>query len=163
MTSSAIFSPCGLHRVRLERDIQLDGIVAALIGVNPSTAGVTVNDATIRKDIGFGLRLGWRKIIKGNVFSYRATDVRELAKVADHQHADNATHLRQICADADIVVPCWGRRDKLPPHLRAYLAPTLHLLRSTGKPLYTFGFTAGGDPLHTLMLSYDTPLTLWAA
>ena len=163
MTSSAILSPCGLHRVRLERDIQLAGIVVALIGVNPSTADATVNDATIRKDMGFGLRLGWRKIIKGNVFSYRATDVRELVKVADHKHGDNAMHLRQICADADIVVPCWGRRDKLPAYLRSYLEPTLHLLRSSGKPLFTFGFTASGDPLHTLMLGYDTPLTRWEA
>jgi hypothetical protein len=70
---SAIISSCEQFRWRLEREIQVSGIVVALIGVNPSTADATVNDATIRKDMGFGRRLGWGKIIKGNVFAYRAT------------------------------------------------------------------------------------------
>lgn len=159
---TAILSPCGLYRFELERDVQLDGIVAALFGVNPSMADATVNDATIRKDIGFAKVLGWRQIIKGNVFPFRATDVRALRAVDDHRLEENAAHLRAIAARADILVPCWGNRDKLPAPLRPQLAATLELLRATGKPIYTFGFTASGDPLHPLMLGYDTPLTRWS-
>jgi len=158
---SAIFSPCGLYRLRLERDVQFDGIVVALIGVNPSTAGVMVNDATIRKDIGFAKVNGWRRIIKGNVFPYRATDVRELRTVSDHRLEENAEHLRRIAADADQLVPCWGNSGKLPRELRPQLQITLDLLRSTGKPIFTFGFTASGDPKHPLMLGYDTQLVPW--
>lgn len=150
---SALISDCGLFRWTLERDVQLDGITALLCGVNPSTADASVNDHTIMKDIGFSKVLGWRRFIKVNVFPYRATDVRKLRDVADHRLAENAEHIRRVAADADIIVPMWGRRDKLPPVLRPQLAVTLALLRSTGKPLFTFGFTASGDPLHPLMLS----------
>lgn len=158
---SAILSSCGQYRWRLERDIQDTGIVVALIGINPSTADATVNDQTIRKDIGFGERLGWRKIIKGNVFAYRATDVKKLRAVVDHNEATNADHLRRICADADMVIPCWGDRTKLPPELRPWLVRTLALLQDSGKPLMCFGLTQGGDPRHTLMLGYATPLIPW--
>lgn len=51
---SAIISECGLYRVRLERDLGRAGPAVAILGVNPSTADATANDATIRKDIGFG-------------------------------------------------------------------------------------------------------------
>jgi hypothetical protein len=35
---SAIFSACGRYRHRLDRDVQMFGIVAMLVGINPSTA-----------------------------------------------------------------------------------------------------------------------------
>ncbi|WAC72109.1 DUF1643 domain-containing protein [Roseateles sp. SL47] len=159
---SAIISPCGLFRFELEREVQEHGIVAALFGVNPSTADATTNDHTIRKDLGFARVHGWSRIIKGNVFPFRATDVNELRRVADHRLEENAEHLRAIAAKADILVPCWGRRTKLPKELRPQLAVTLELLRATGKPIFTFGFTACGEPVHPLMLGYDTPLTAWS-
>jgi hypothetical protein len=160
---SALLSDCGLFRWRLERDIQLSGIVVALIGVNPSTADATVNDHTITKDIGFGIRNGWRKIIKGNVFAFRATDVNRLRTVGNHRHEQNAQHLRQIAADVDMVIPCWGARGKLPRELRPQIDTTVALLRSSGKPIMTFGFTASGDPLHPLTLAYSTPIQPWPA
>lgn len=155
---SAIFSPCRLHRVRLEREVQLDGIVVAMIGVNPSTADATVNDPTITREVGFAKVHGWRRIIKGNVFSFRSTDIKGLRGVLDHRHEENREHLIAIVADADMVVPCWGSRDKLPPALRPQLDATLALLRSTGKPLMCFGLTGSGDPKHPLRLAYRTPL-----
>lgn len=158
---TAILSPCGLYRFELERDVQLDGIVTALFGVNPSWADATSDDPTIRKDIGFAKVHGWRQIIKGNVFPFRSDDVRALRGVTDHRLEENAEHIRAIAARADILVPCWGRRDKLPVPLRPQLAVTLDLLRATGKPIFTFGFTASGDPIHPLMLAYSTPLTRW--
>jgi len=158
---SALISDCGLFRWRLERDIQLSGIVTALIGVNPARADAIVNDNTIAKDIGFGLRNGWRRIIKGNVFAYRATDVKKLRHVVDHRFDENDRHLREIAADADIVIPCWGARSKVPRELRPHFDRTLALLRATGKPIMTFGFTIDGDPLHPLMLAYSTPLQPW--
>lgn len=32
-----------------------------------------------------------------------------------------------------------------------------------GKPLYCFGVAKDGQPRHTLMLAYDTPLVPWRA
>lgn len=159
--SSAIISECGTYRYRLERDVQMDGIVAALFGINPSTADAKLNDATIRKDIGFAKVNGWRRFLKGNRFAYRATDVRELAKAADPFGPDNESHLRQIIADADILVPCWGSREKVPQTLRPSLDALRDLLWASGKRVMVFGFTASGDPKHPLMLGYDTPLIDW--
>lgn len=155
---SAIISPCGEYRHRLEREVLESGIVVALIGVNPSTADATVNDATIRKDIGFAMRHGWKRIIKGNVFAFRATNVKRLRTVASHGHSINEYHLRKICEDADLIIPCWGDRTKLPKELRPRLGITLDLLRASGKPIMCFGLTKIGDPRHTLMIPYDTPL-----
>jgi len=155
---SAVISPCGRYRHRLDRTVQLDGIVAALFGINPSTADAVVNDHTISKEVGFAKMLGWRRIIKGNVFDYRATDVRELAQVSEPVSQHNERYLRQIAAEADVLVPCWGNTGKVPRALRGQFAQTLELLRATGKPILCFGLTSGGHPRHPLMLGYDTAL-----
>jgi len=158
---SAIISPCGLYRTRLDRMIADKGLVAAILGVNPSTADAEVDDATIRKDMGFGRRLGWRQIIKGNKFAYRATDVRELRKVTDPIGPGNNEALEAIMREADVVVAAWGPLAKLPSHLRARWRDVVAIAERTGKPLYCFGTAKDGQPRHTLMLAYDTPLEIW--
>jgi hypothetical protein len=161
---SAILSPCGKYRFRLERDVDLlaGGPVFAYFGVNPSTAGAHVNDSTVRKWIGFTKVFGGSRFIVGNVFAYRATDVRELLNdPAPAFSLEQQQHLRAIAADADVLVPCWGNRSKVPADRRHHFENVLHLLRQTGKPIKVFGFTMSGDPLHPLMLGYDTPLLDW--
>lgn len=159
--NTAIFSDCGTYRYRLERgDLPLNGgKTVAFFGVNPSTADAVEDDATVRKWRGFSARMGASKFIVGNVFAYRATDVRKLAECADPIGPLNRLHLFAIADDADILVPCWGSRDKLPKPIRHYLDRFLADLLATGKPVMTFGLTKSGDPAHVLMLGYDTPLT----
>src|SRR5687767_7328904 len=105
---SAIFSDGGeeeaFYRWYLGRDVQDEGIIAALVGVNPSVAGVEKNDQTIRKDIGFAQRNGWRRIIKVNKFAKRATDVRELANAFDPIGPENDRYLAQAFEEADVIV-----------------------------------------------------------
>ncbi len=163
---SAIISDCGKYRYRLERLTgrpELEHVVA-FFGVNPSTADATEDDATIRKMIGFARRWGYSKIIVGNVFPFRSTDVRELAKCksAIGDFMTHSAHLKAIAEDAHLLVPCWGSRGKVPQHLRSRLDATLRALLTTEKPMCHLGLTASGDPKHPLMLSYDTPLTRWA-
>lgn len=158
---SAIISPCGLYRYRLEREVQDEGKVFAFFGINPSTADATLDDATVRKWRGFTQRNGGRSFIVGNVFSYRATDVRQLAKVPFQQGPQHFTHLQQIIADADVLVPCWGASGKVPAEIRQQVEILLEHLLRTGKPVMHFGLTASGDPKHPLMLGYDTPLIPW--
>jgi len=158
---SAIFSLCGTWRYRLERDLEQPGIIAALIGVNPSTAGAEVNDQTIRKDIGFGKRLGWSRIIKGNLCSYCATDVRELKRALDPIGPENDDHLAAIIQSADILIGAWGPLAKLPKYLRRRPNEVRMLAERLGKSIWCFGTAKDGQPRHTLMLAYDTPLILW--
>ncbi|MGX7896879.1 DUF1643 domain-containing protein [Tsuneonella sp. HG222] len=162
--SAAVLSPCGRYRLRLDRSIGGlfgSGPTVALIGVNPSTADATENDATIRKNMGFASRLGWSRIIKANKFAWRATDVRELATVFDPIGPMNDQHLFEIFAEADILVPCWGPLAKLPPHLRGRWLEVAQIMLESGKPIMCFGTANDGQPRHTLMLPYTTPLSPW--
>lgn len=164
---SAIFSreDPPLYRYRLERNLGRAGPVVALLGVNPSKAGAEVTDPTITKDIGFGSRLGWGRLIKGNLFARVSTDVRglreSLTNPIDPIGPENDIHLRQIMEDADIVVPCWGPTAKVPKGLRNRWRKVARIADELGKPLWCFGVAQDGQPRHTLMLAYATPLIPW--
>jgi len=158
---SAVISDCGLYRYRLERQVAQTGPVYAFFGINPSTADANLDDATVRKWRGFVSRWGGSRFIVGNVFAYRATDVKALAKVELPVGPGNLAHLDAIAAEADILVPCWGNSGKLPKELRPDLKDLLDSLYRFGKPVKAFGATKSGDPLHPLMLGYDTPLIDW--
>lgn len=158
---SAIISQCGKFRYRLERDVQMDGLTFAYFGINPSTADATLDDATVRKWIGFTKINGGRRFIVGNVFAFRSTDVKALMRTDDPFGPANRLHLLRIADDADVLVPCWGDTKKVTGPLRHAFGHLLVELLATGKPVKTFGLTAGGDPKHPLMLSYDTKLIEW--
>lgn len=155
---NAVLSDCGTYRWRLDRHVGAGGTVAALFGVNPATADASLNDPTVRKWLGFGRRLGWSRFIVGNQFGFRATKVTALARAADPFGPDNGRHLGEIIAEADVLVPCWGSRTKLPKALRPRLDDLAADLLAAGKPVMCWGLTASGDPRHPLMLGYDTPL-----
>lgn len=159
---SAIISTCGKYRYRLERTVGMEGPVYAFFGVNPSTADANLNDATVRKWIGFTKVLGGSRFIVGNVFAYRATDVRQLAGVDDPYGDDIGDHVTDIIEESDILVPCWGNTSKVPPQLQGAFDVLMDALLSSGKPVRHFGLTKAGDPKHPLMLGYDTPLLDWA-
>lgn len=160
---SAILSPCGLYRHRLEREVQAVGKVFAFFGVNPSTADATLDDASVRKMRGFTLRNGGRRFILGNLFALRSTDPRALALANDPFGPDWQSYLADIIAAADVLVPCWGSLSKMPAALRGAPADLLAQLLASGKPVLHFGLTACGQPRHPLMLGYDTPLRPWGA
>ena len=178
---SAILSPCGTYRYRLERLIQHGckfcgatvtierpcyacgrlppfGTTYAFFGINPSTADATIPDQTVRKLIGFVARWNGSRFIVGNVFAYRSKDVMALRTVQQPVGPDNFAHLERIAADADVLVPFWGDRGKVPRTLHHHIDKTLAFLLAQGKPVKAFGFAKGGDPLHPLMLGYDTKL-----
>lgn len=163
--NSAAISPCGRYRYRLDRDVQPEGKVFAFFGINPSTADASTDDATVRKWRGFSLRNGCQRFIVGNVFSYRATDVRQL-DIANRAHTqvqgeEHWRHIHGIILEADVLVPCWGDSKKVDHNLRPLVDELLAIIALSGKPVLHFGRTANGDPRHPLMLSYSTPLIPW--
>ncbi|TPG50706.1 DUF1643 domain-containing protein [Rhodanobacter glycinis] len=162
-TNSAVISNCGQYRYRLERSISHAGPVIAFFGVNPSRADADIDDATVRKWRGFSQRLGASRFIVGNAFAYRSTDVKRLADMPSHEAIgpDNYNHLACIIAEADVLVPCWGTRNKLPKRLHGRLDWMRDLMNCSGRPVRVFGLARSGDPLHPLMLAYDTPLIEW--
>ena len=160
--SSAVISPCETYRYRLDRRVAPGDVCFAYFGVNGSTATADEDDHTVRKWNGFTIRNGGSRYITGNAFAYRATDVRELASAACPIGPENDAYLRQIIAEADVLIPCWGARGKLPPRLRPRLDTVRAMLAASGKPIVVFGLTGSGDPLHPLTLAYETPLRHWS-
>ena len=155
---SAVISECGKYRYRLERSIAESGPVYAFFGVNPSTADAELDDATVRKWKGFVSRWGGSRFIVGNVFAYRATDVRELARVHDPIGRQCNDHIRDMIGEADILVPCWGNVTKVPRDIRPNFRWLLRKLHDSGKPVMSFGLSKEGHPMHPLMLGYETKL-----
>ena len=161
---SAIISNCGTFRYRLDREIIAGNNKAvAWIMVNPSTADATLNDQTIKKVIGFSERNGFGRAIVGNIFAYRATDVRELESTNDPVGPDNDTHLQRIIDESDKIIVAWGSIDKVPAIWRFRWSVVYDMIINSGGRLpFCLGSCKNGHPKHPQMLGYNTPLTIWS-
>ena len=156
---TAILSKCRKYRYQLSRDVDMFADqIYAYFGINPSTADESIDDATVKRWIGFTERFNGKCFLVGNAFAFRATDVNELASAIDPIGPENNCHLMRIIDQADILVPCWGSKHKIPKELHSRRDEVMSLLKDSGKPVKAFGFTASGDPKHPLMLSYATTL-----
>lgn len=160
---TAIFSDDRKYRYRLEREIQPDGIVAAIIMVNGSDAAEEKNDPTITKVIGFGKKLGWRRVIVGNLFARVGKDIKVLREPGDHIGLHNDMYLAEIIKNGDVLVAGWGALAKLPEALRKRWIDIVRMADGLNKPLYCLGINDDGHPKHPLMTGYDVPLTEWQA
>ncbi|WP_257556495.1 DUF1643 domain-containing protein [Sphingobium sp. CFD-2] len=158
----AIISECGKYRYRLERFASPHATLTAIIMVNPSTADATSDDATIRKLRGFGERNQWGHLVIGNLFAYRATDVRGLGDVADPVGPENDDHLIRILAECDQVICAWGPISKQPKMRRNRFWDVLGLIHGSGLDPLCIGEPAKcGHPKHPLMLPYSSPIQKW--
>lgn len=158
---SAVISPCGTYRYRLDRELGGDGYRVAGIMVNPSTADADTDDATIRKWIGFAQRNGWGRVTIGNKFAFRATEIKRLREPGDRIGPDNDAFLEQIMREADLVVVAWGTLGKIPEALRSRWKEVVRIADRVGCKLHCFGTATDGHPLHPLMLGYDTRVIEW--
>lgn len=159
--NAAVFSYNKLYRYWLERLIQEAGLTFTFFGVNGSTAGIEEEDQTSLKWRGFTARNGGRRYIAVNPFGLTSTDVRKLAEAADPVGPENDYYIGEAIKQADVLVPCWGSRLKLPERLRPHLDSLAARIFASGKPVRVFGLTKSGDPKHPLMLGYETQLVAW--
>lgn len=159
MTNSAVLSDDGLHRFRLDRQIGTGQIKFMFIGVNPSTADATVNDQTVKKWVGFSSQWGAEKFSVANLFTWRATDVKQLNKYHEiNREFHSDFHMKMMLSESDVIVPCWGRRDKIADRHRSRIDVVKKMILEVNKPVKCFGLTKNGDPKHPLMLPYSTEL-----
>ena len=152
---TALISDCGTYRYNLTRPIADRGWKVSVIMVNPSTADAVDNDATIRKLIGFGNRLGWQSFTVVNLFAYRATDVNALKAASDPIGPINDGCILSAMLESDLTVVAWGASGKLPPRLRDRWRIIEALANSLDRKLWCFGTCADGHPLHPVMIPYD--------
>jgi hypothetical protein len=154
MESHAIISECGQYRYYLSRRWKEGGKVMIFIMLNPSTADASVDDATIRKCVGFANRAGCNAIEVVNLFGFRATKPADLWKARDPVGPDNMKHIRETIATPDAIIVCaWGANAS---HEDA--AEVMALLRHKRRQPYRLAMTNGGQPGHPLMLPYSSTL-----
>lgn len=144
----------GEHRLWLERRWggPVNGSFALHIGMNPSVAGASQDDLTIRKDIEFTRRMGFTRMVKCNVGTLTSTDPRGLTgRVVCHP--DNVSVIKSIASCASKIVIATG----VPPEPLIELALSL-FNQLMPLPLECFGRTAAGWPRHSSRISYESKL-----
>lgn len=128
--------------------------IMANIGANPSTADETVNDPTIRKDMGFATRLGFGGLLKLNVGGFRATKPRDWYQAADPYGPENSVaHVLEYLAKFNVkqTVAAWGK-------CVGRFAGRGKTIAANIPDIMCFGLNGDGTPRHTLMLPYSTQL-----
>ena len=116
MTGNAKFSECGRWRWWLTRTWDESLPMAALIGMNPSTANATENDPTVGKEINFVRSWGFGGLLKLNAYAFKATDPKDLysarTRGVDVVGEENtAGHMLKLLREFNVgkTLACWGR------------------------------------------------------
>lgn len=160
MIRSAQVSECGHFRYRLDRHWHRGYGNVCWVMLNPSTADASVDDATIRKCIGFTKRWGAGGIVVVNLWPWRATDPKDLKRLVASPPVPwfpfkNAGAIREAVEGSDEVVVAWGAHaNRVNPDWTSHIA---WKLRSMCRPM-CLGVTKDDSPRHPLMLAYSTPL-----
>lgn len=162
MGTDAHFSPDRRYRYWLTRTWDDSLPLLCTIGLNPSTADETTNDATIRKDIGFATRLGFGGVLKLNIGAFRATDPKNWRTAHDPFGEENAPedlidYLARFRPGK--IVACWGKSGGTLGRERGFRIAALFAAEpGEAFDLWCFGKNSDGTPRHTLMLPYSTKL-----
>ncbi len=120
--------------------------------LNPSKAGATTNDPTVRRCCGFGLTEGASGVIVGNLTPLRGTEPKKLdwdyayACAWSQEQADALDTLFDLCSR---VVLAWGagirpELDRAARHVRR--------LARVRSGTWCLGVTKHGEPRHPLMV-----------
>lgn len=158
---AAVFSSCRKYRYVLSRRVAQRTsrrLVAAFVGLNPSTADAFRDDPTIRRCYGFAFDWGCSDFWMLNLFGYRATAPAAMKNQADPDGSHNSLYVRTYTETADIVVCCWGA------NVDNWLSTADLLLRARNVrgELRCLGRSSSGQPRHPLMLPRATQLESFA-
>lgn len=150
-SGDAIISECGTYRYLLQRfwDTRLETL--NFIMLNPSTADATVNDATIRRCLGFARSLGFGSLEVTNLFAMRSTDPKALRQHIDpigHENDEQIVSSSQVC---QMTICAWGTHGSY----QGRATKVLRMLRDAGIRPHALAFTKGGIPKHPLYLKAD--------
>lgn len=124
--------------------------------LNPSTAGVVKNDATIHQCMFFSREWGYDGLYVVNLFALRSPKP-ELLYATPYEKAvgkHNDDWIRTIIRRAPSTIVAWGNHGQAFPKRREAV---LGLLREHGT-IRCLGLTAQGQPRHPARLSRQTQL-----
>jgi hypothetical protein len=146
------------HRLSLHRSWIGSGGTVNWVMLNPSKADDTFDDPTIRKCIGFSKRWGFARMSVTNLFTFRATDPRDLRECARCDYARAVGYadreLIRAAAQADLVIAAWGIHGNMYGRADDVLTRVLPSQR-----FRCIGLTQAGFPSHPVMHRYtDAPV-----
>jgi len=144
----ALFSPCRTYRYLLWRTWDPSKPPAMFLGLNPSTATEEIDDPTVRRCIQYAFMWGYGSLWMANIFSFRATDPKEMKAASEPIGQDNDRKLKCAANWAGVIVAAWGNHGEhlnRAEQVEQMLAGRLSCLTVTG----------GGHPGHPLYLKKD--------
>lgn len=157
---SAMFSPDGVYRYRLGRDLPTGDPARRCVFVmlNPSRATDYRSDNTITRCIGFAQREGCGRLDVVNLFAFVSPYPKDLLDVDDPVGPANNLHIVDVAVGAEVVIGGWGANKLAVP--RSIEVRELLDAAGVGR-LWCFGVNANGSPVHPLYQPTDQPLTPW--
>lgn len=140
---SAVVSSCAKYRYALLRKWDGGAPRVLFIGLNPSTADHSTDDATSRVCRNYAQRWGFGSMSMANLFCYRSTDPAGLSLAQDPVGPDADIWIKRLLKDADQVICCWtslGRRFNRDAAVLSLIKDPFCLIQlsdgSPGHPLY---------------------------
>jgi len=155
--SRASLSDCGNYRYGLVRIWRNGDPLVTWCMLNPSKADAEMDDATIRKCVGFSRRWNFGGIQAINLFGLRATDPTELLVPGRDIQGLNLAALAGFSGRRLVVA--WGSHATKVPGYDKALAALLDGV-DLGN-VWCLGTTKSGQPRHPCRLGYDTELARW--
>jgi hypothetical protein len=146
----ATLDPTGRYRYHLWRSWDTDLPRAVFVGLNPSTADAERDDPTLRRCVAFARSWGCGGLDVVNLFAWRATKPADLKRAAEPIGADNDRILRELAAQAEHRIACWGVHG-------AWQDRGARVRAAMGPGWQCLGVTRDGHPRHPLYLRRDTP------
>jgi hypothetical protein len=137
------------YRYTLKRvwDASLGSVLFVMM--NPSTADPYVDDPTVAKCQRYARAWGYGTMLVGNTFAYRATNQKDLLRVADPVGPKNDKYLLQMAAQAELIVLAYGKPHK---NLCQRGRDVAALLRRAEHELHALKLCNDGTPSHPLYL-----------
>jgi hypothetical protein len=166
MIRSAVFSDDRKRRYELVRDrrdeIDVPNKTVLFVMLNPSKAGETDDDPTVRKVVGFARRWGYGRAVVVNLTPTVSTDPWELPYWNGIDMLNRAI-TQQWMGEVDLVVVAWGSPPKAICRTIAFAELVYSFCQIAPVDLYCIGTTRGGDPLHPSRAPYTDKPTMWRA
>lgn len=152
--SAALWSACGTHRLSLSRRWS-EGPELLYIMLNPSKATEADNDPTIERCQRRATALGFGAFTAANLFTFCATDPRDLKAHDAPIAAETDAALSEAVDRANMTLAAWGVHG-------SYRNRDLDVLQLLGgQPLHVLGLTKHGLPRHPLYVAYAAQPVLW--
>ncbi len=161
--SGAEFSECRRYRYALWRRWDWQGYAKQVmfIGLNPSTADETKNDATIRRCIQFARDWGFCGVIITNAYAWCCTNPKKLKSVSDPIGPDNDDVINRFQSQAGLIIAAWGTHCPLEREDQICQAIAQGQSDPLTRTLHCLGRTKAGRPRHPLYLPKHSQLEVF--